>query len=87
MYNTGAEITPSCGGEGVRLAASVCLFPFAIIQAQAESIQTDSGFVQHTRRGVCYEHSLPYNSKSVMGERTAPHFTGDSSPLTSRLVT
>lgn len=33
------------------------------------------------------KHSLPYNSKSVMGERTAPHFTGDSSPLTNRLVT
>lgn len=33
------------------------------------------------------KQGLPYNSKSVMGERTAPHFIGDSSPLSNRLVT
>lgn len=88
---------PRCGVKGARFA--ICL-PFSseysvnaawawlIMQGYCIClVHVAETVVIFQMQKAANKHSLPYNSKSVMGERTAPHFTGDSSPLTNRLVT
>lgn len=84
IRHTLAEIAP-----GLRvLGMSVCLLnTFCLSVCDYAEM-----FVYSTQDGVQYQdgvrtHSSPYNSKSVMGERTAAHFTMGVLPLTNRLVT
>lgn len=81
---TDTQPIPACEPSlGVHFGSRVGLelSPSNLATRTAAAVKMEVPFLNYSER------KLPYNSKSVMGERMAPHLTGESSPLTSRLVT